>query len=160
MRKISLVFILGVFVMFATAQNVLIIEGERITLEEFKSIFYKNNEDIEITKDYLDEYINLFVNFKLKVKEAEELGLDTNLSFITELEGYRKQLAKPYLRNKPGDFSSVSITFLISSTSRPGGFSQNTWIPLDSPAIVTSAAILFVRQTNNISISCLASICL
>ena len=35
----------------------------------------------------------------MKVIEAESLGLDTNRSFITELEGYRKQLAKPYLKN-------------------------------------------------------------
>ena len=39
----------------------------------------------------------LFVNFKLKVKAAEELGLDTTKKFKDELAGYRVQLEKPYL---------------------------------------------------------------
>ena len=103
MRKIGLSFILVAFFMSVNAQSLLKIQGELISLDEFKSIFYKNNDDIEITKDYLDEYIDLFINFKLKVREAEELGLDTTASFILELEGYRKQLAKPYLKNKDFD---------------------------------------------------------
>jgi peptidyl-prolyl cis-trans isomerase SurA len=45
----------------------------------------------------LEDYLQLFINFKLKVKEAEELGLDTVSAFKNELEGYRKQLAAPYL---------------------------------------------------------------
>jgi peptidyl-prolyl cis-trans isomerase SurA len=103
MKKVGLSFVLGVFVMIASAQNILTIADKNITLEEFKSVFYKNNHNTEITKEYLEEYMNLFVNFKLKVREAEELAMDTNHSFITELEGYRKQLAKPYLRNNEFD---------------------------------------------------------
>ncbi len=44
----------------------------------------------------MEEYLELYINFKLKVREAEELGMDTVQSFINELEGYRDQLAKPY----------------------------------------------------------------
>jgi peptidyl-prolyl cis-trans isomerase SurA len=50
-----------------------------------------------ITTASLDEYMELFINFKLKVREAIELGLDTSSSFQRELLGYRKQLARPYL---------------------------------------------------------------
>ena len=75
------------------------INDEKISINEFENIFYKNNEDIEITKEYLDEYIDLFINFKLKVKESKELGYDTLSSFIKELDGYKKQLSKPYLRD-------------------------------------------------------------
>jgi peptidyl-prolyl cis-trans isomerase SurA len=39
----------------------------------------------------------LFINFRLKVTEAEALGMDTLKSFRDELAGYRKQLAQPYL---------------------------------------------------------------
>ena len=82
------------------SQDVLLeIEDDRISLEEFKHIFNKNNDNEEIDKEYLDEYIELFVNFKLKVKEAKSLGFDTVKTFIDELEGYRKQLARPYLRD-------------------------------------------------------------
>ncbi|HMC97838.1 MAG TPA: peptidylprolyl isomerase, partial [Flavobacteriales bacterium] len=45
----------------------------------------------------LDEYLELFINYKLKVREAEVLGMDTVAKFRTELDGYRKQLARPYL---------------------------------------------------------------
>ena len=103
MKKIGLSILCGVFALAATAQNVLTIEDEKISLEEFKSVFYKNNNNTELTKDYLDEYMQLFVNFKLKVRNADELELDTVSAFITELSGYQKQLAKPYLKNKEFD---------------------------------------------------------
>ena len=100
MKKIGLSILLGAFFLISSAQTVLTIADEDISLVEFKNIFEKNNHNLEITKEYLDEYMNLFVNFKLKVKEAEELGFDTISSFVTELDGYRKQLAKPYLKDK------------------------------------------------------------
>ena len=103
MKKISLIFLFGIFFTFLNGQSVLKIDNQNVSLDEFKSIFYKNNHETEITKEYLSEYMDLFVNFKLKVKEAIELGLDTNQNFINELEGYRKQLAKPYLKNKKFD---------------------------------------------------------
>ena len=46
------------------------------------------------------DYLGLYINYKLKVKEAFELGMDTVKSFIDELSGYRKQLAQPYLTDK------------------------------------------------------------
>ncbi len=76
---------------------VLIVDGEPTTLEEFENIFRKNNRDSVITKQSLDEYMELFINFKLKVKAARVLGLDTVTKFKNELDGYRAQLARPYL---------------------------------------------------------------
>jgi len=80
-------------------ETLMTINEEKISIDEFENIFYKNNEDIEITKEYLDEYIDLFINFKLKVKESKSLGYDTLPSFVKELDGYKKQLSKPYLRD-------------------------------------------------------------
>lgn len=84
---------------FAQDKNaaVLIVDGEPTTLEEFENIFRKNNRDSVITKQSLDEYMELFINFKLKVKAARALGLDTVTKFKNELDGYRAQLARPYL---------------------------------------------------------------
>ncbi len=85
----------------ASAQDknatILSVDGEATTLEEFDNIFRKNNRDSVITQQSLDEYMELFINFKLKVKEAREMGLDTVGKFKQELEGYRAQLARPYL---------------------------------------------------------------
>ncbi len=73
----------------------------KVTVSEFENVYHKNNtkEGTMDTKS-LNDYVDLFVNFKLKVKEAEELGLDTAKSFKEELAGYRKQLAQPYLTDK------------------------------------------------------------
>ena len=76
----------------------LTIAGKNISVSEFMSIYQKNNpKGGSIDKTNLDEYLELYINFKLKVKQAEDLGLDTLTSFKNELKGYRDQLAKPYL---------------------------------------------------------------
>lgn len=88
---------------FAQAQNspvLMTIDDRKITKADFESIYKKNNRDSSITKADLDEYLELFINFKLKVMEAEELGMDTLSGFERELSGYRDQLAKPYLVDK------------------------------------------------------------
>ena len=72
----------------------------KVTLSEFESVYKKNSSKEETTKEGLDKYLELFTNFKLKVKEAEEMGLDTSAAFKEELKGYRKQLSQPYLTDK------------------------------------------------------------
>jgi|SRR5690554_2114158 len=72
-------------------------DDQEVTKDEFKRLYKKNNSTEVINKSTVDEYLDLFINFKLKVKEAQELGLDTIPSFIDELSGYRRQLAQPYL---------------------------------------------------------------
>ena len=77
------------------------ISGEKVTSGEFMDVFTKNNVQNEtIDKKSLEEYLELYINFKLKVKEAEYLKMDTDKAFITELDGYRKQLAKPYFTDE------------------------------------------------------------
>jgi len=111
MKKIGLSIICGAFALVTSAQDVLTIDSQNISLEEFNNVFYKNNNNTELTKEYLDEYMQLFVNFKLKVKEADELGLDTIAAFISELNGYRIQLAKPYLKNKEFDENMLTEAY-------------------------------------------------
>ncbi|MFH2096835.1 MAG: hypothetical protein ABIJ16_14090, partial [Bacteroidota bacterium] len=97
------VFFLTVFAFIPSlffAQNdeevLMTIDDQKVTKAEFVRIYKKNNRNTVIDQKSLDEYLELFINFKLKVMEAEKQGLDTNISFIRELEGYRKQLVKPY----------------------------------------------------------------
>ncbi|NND77959.1 MAG: hypothetical protein HKN39_07220 [Flavobacteriales bacterium] len=99
MKKFLLhvLFICIVFGGEAQEDIILTIDDDKITKTEFENIFKKNNRDSVITKEALDEYAELFINFKLKVKEAEELKYDTIPALIDELAGYRKQLARPYL---------------------------------------------------------------
>jgi peptidyl-prolyl cis-trans isomerase SurA len=77
------------------------IGNTKVTVSEFENVYHKNNsKEGAADAKSLNDYVDLFVNFKLKVKEAEELGLDTVKSFKEELAGYRKQLAQPYLTDK------------------------------------------------------------
>lgn len=78
----------------------LTIDDQPVTTEEFSRIYLKNNPEDSITRENMEKYLELFINFKLKVKEAKDLGLDTVQSFINELDGYKEQLASPYLTNQ------------------------------------------------------------
>ena len=83
----------------AQDEAVLTVGEESVSLADFEHIFLKNNRDSVITEAALDEYMELFINFKLKVQAAEALGMDTVETFQKELAGYRTQLARPYLTN-------------------------------------------------------------
>ncbi|WP_289030226.1 peptidylprolyl isomerase, partial [uncultured Algoriphagus sp.] len=78
----------------------LTVDGQNITLSEFEAVYKKNNRDETVDQEDLKEYLDLYINFRLKVREAETLGMDTVKKFIQELKGYQKQLAKPYLTDK------------------------------------------------------------
>jgi len=77
------------------------INGKPVTKSEFEYIYNKNNSNNSLDKKTLNEYVELFVNFRLKVEEAKTQGIDTTKSFSDELKGYRATLTKPYL-NDPG----------------------------------------------------------
>ena len=109
MRKVNFLkmFLLASFLMptvFANAQSkldnqvLMTIGGKDITVKEFTDVYAKNNlKGDVIEKKSVDEYIDLFSTFRMKVMEAEALQLDTNAKFQKELAGYRKQLAKPFM---------------------------------------------------------------
>src|SRR5688572_11150755 len=86
-----------------TSDPVLVTVGnDKVTLSEFKYIFDKNNDN-NYSKAALDEYMDLFIKFKLKVKEAKDLKMDTVASFRNELKGYVDQLATPHLKDKESE---------------------------------------------------------
>ena len=66
--------------------------------DEFKRVYNKN---IDLVKDEsqkdLNQYLNLYLGYKLKINKAYQLGLQDNPKYITELNSYRTQLAKNYL---------------------------------------------------------------
>lgn len=76
------------------------IDGTPVYVSEFKNIYEKNNPNPDYSKEALDDYLDLFINFKLKVAEAKNQGYDTIPKIIRELKGYRTQLAQPYLVDK------------------------------------------------------------
>lgn len=88
---------------FAQQGDILITVGnEKVTKKEFEYVFKKNNmkQSLPASEKTLREYLDLYINFRLKVMEAKSMGMDTSQEFKKELSGYRKQLAAPYLTDK------------------------------------------------------------
>ena len=71
------------------------INGQPVSRSEFEYSFNKNNSEGVIDKKCVDEYVDLFVNYKLKVEAAKEARLDTLKSFLNEFAGYRDQQIRP-----------------------------------------------------------------
>ena len=106
-RNFLKMFVLASLIMpafFAQAQSktdkevLMTIGDQSITVKDFTDVYYKNNlkSDV-IEKKSVDDYLELFTTFRMKVMEAERLQLDTSAKFKKELAGYRKQLAKPFM---------------------------------------------------------------
>jgi len=81
---------------------ILTIGSVKVPYSEFEYVYKKNNASAEdaYTEKSVREYLDLYAKFKLKVMDAERLMLDTGANFKAELEGYRRQLAQPYLTEK------------------------------------------------------------
>lgn len=75
------------------------INNKPVYKSDFEYLYHKNNTDGAIDKKSLKEYADLFVNFRLKVEEAQAQGLDTVSSFVREYQNYKSQLAQPYLED-------------------------------------------------------------
>ncbi|MEM9823662.1 MAG: peptidylprolyl isomerase [Bacteroidota bacterium] len=100
----SLVLILSMTVALFAQKNdpvLFTVEKKPIHLSEFKYIYTKTNGDkADFSKASLEEYLDLYIKFKLKVQRAKALQLDTIPSLQSELAGYRRQLANSYLVDK------------------------------------------------------------
>lgn len=100
MKSLLIVFLSVFLTSFIFSQNkdaVMEINGKAVTKSEFLQIYLKNNPEPKYDKSSLNEYMDLFKKFKLKVAEAELLGYDTVPKLKRELDGYKKSLSSPYL---------------------------------------------------------------
>ncbi len=97
-----LLMLLSPLVLSAQDDTLFTYGDDGVPLEEFVYVYEKNNsQDSTIyEQSSIDEYLDLYINFKLKVKEAEAQGYDTIQSIQKELGTYRKQLARSYLTDR------------------------------------------------------------
>ena len=93
---------IGLTSLAQTSEPVIMTINEKpVYKSEFENVYHKNSgKEVNKEQKSVKEYVDLFSTFKMKVFEAEANGLDTNSAFKTELAGYRKQLAAPYLTDK------------------------------------------------------------
>ena len=84
-----------------------------VSTQEFLYLYRKNHRQTadEYTEEKMEEYLNLFINYKLKVEEALSRGMDTTAAFKKEYQTYRKELLKPYLPDSRVVDSLVLLTY-------------------------------------------------
>ncbi len=100
-KILILVTCFAIFNAKAQEKNFVIeVNNKKISKTEFLQIYLKNNQQPKFDKKSIDEYLELYKKFKLKVLEAEALGYDTLPKLKKELLGYRKTLSTPYLIDK------------------------------------------------------------
>lgn len=75
--------------------TLLTVNGKPVTRSEFEYSYNKNNTESVIDKKTVEEYVELFVNYKLKVEAALAARLDTLASFQKEFATYRDQQIRP-----------------------------------------------------------------
>ena len=107
MNKLKILVLLALMtpaLLFAQGwkSKTLITIGDRnISAGEFMEVYEKNNVKSDvIDKKSVDDYLDMYINFKLKVIEAENLKMDTMPKFVNEYKNYREQLAKPYFSSE------------------------------------------------------------
>ena len=119
MRKHFILIALAALSTGAFAEKPLMtINGKAVSAEEFLYIYEKNNQAGAIDPKTMDEYLDMFINFKLKVAEAEAQGIDTTEAFKKELKGYRAQATPKYLQDNQAMDSLVEMSWRHMSKDR------------------------------------------
>ena len=86
------------------------IKGKPVTLSEFEYLYHKNNSQ-QLTPQSIEDYLQMFITYKQKVADAEAEGIDQTEAFGNEFDGYRRELAEPYLRNQAVEDSLVNLVY-------------------------------------------------
>lgn len=96
---LSLVAILVMGNLFAQNNNEILLKvgDESITKEAFINAYQKNNTLSDATEKDLREYLDLYINYRMKVQEAQLQKMDTSAAFVRELASYENQSAQQYL---------------------------------------------------------------
>ena len=113
MKKTFFLLLTALTALTAAAQSetLMTINGKPVSAEEFLYIYEKNNQAGAIDPKTMDEYLDMFINFKLKVVEAEAQGIDTTEAFKKELKGYRAQATPKYLQDNAAMDSLVEMSW-------------------------------------------------
>ena len=82
----------------ATDPVLMTINGKDVKLSEFEYLYHKNNQQ-QVEKESLDQYVDRFIIYKQKVADAEAARIDTLPSFKKEFDGYKRDIVKPFLED-------------------------------------------------------------
>ncbi|MBQ7690534.1 MAG: peptidylprolyl isomerase [Muribaculaceae bacterium] len=74
------------------------INGKDVKLSEFEYLYRKNNQQ-QVERESLDQYVERFITYKQKVADAEAARIDTLPTFKREFDGYKRDIVKPFLED-------------------------------------------------------------
>ena len=111
MKKAFLILVAAMSLSVMAEEPLMTINGKPVSAEEFLYIYEKNNQAGAVDPKTMDEYLDMFINFKLKVAEAEAQGIDTTESFLKELKGYRAQATPKYLQDQVAMDSLIKMSW-------------------------------------------------
>ena len=100
MKKVVFFFAMFNGALFSQAQTLITYGKNKISKEEFLRAYNKNNTQVENKEKSIREYVELYSNFKLKVKAAQELHIDTITQLKNDLENFRHQVEGGYLNDQ------------------------------------------------------------
>ena len=131
---------------FAQEDKVLMtINGEPIMASEFLYIYEKNNQETSLEKKSMEEYLDLFINFKLKVTEAIAQGVDTTQEFKDELKGYRAQATPKYLQDNDAIDSLILLSYNRMANIRKASHIA-VQCPMDADSATLAAATAKINE--------------
>jgi len=102
MKKFTLLFIMAVCTVAAHSQTIFTYGNNAVSKDEFMRAYNKNSTPVNDKEKSLREYLELYSNFKLKVKAAEELHLDTLPQIKYDIENFRHQVEENYMSDEKG----------------------------------------------------------
>lgn len=143
MKKLLIPVLIGIGVLTLAAKApkdpvLLTVNGEAVTLSEFE-YFYHKNDGNEVEHETPEQYLERFIDYKLKVARARAERQDTTASYIKDFREYRSELAEPYLSD-----STVYNQLLESAYqhSQREVKLDHLMLPLTNPALADSLRAL------------------
>lgn len=127
--------------------ELMVVAGESVPLSEFEYLYNKNSTQ-QLNPQSMDDYLGLFVNYKLKVADAVSEGLDTTEAFVREYAKFKKELSEPYFKDQA---TLDSLVNLVTDRMQWDVTVSHIMMPAGSEASLDSLRNLIVsgQQTFN-----------
>ncbi|HEX2605959.1 MAG TPA: peptidylprolyl isomerase, partial [Flavisolibacter sp.] len=97
----------------ATSQTLFYYGKDSVSVNEFLKAYHKNNTGPKSPKAF-SNYLDLYINSRLKIKEAQSLGYDTLPQIVSDIAGLRQQILPAYLNDKESIDKMANEAFLRS----------------------------------------------
>jgi peptidyl-prolyl cis-trans isomerase SurA len=100
MKKFCMLFAMALATVHAQSQTLITYGSHTVSKDEFLRAYNKNKTPVTDNEKAIRDYIELYSNFKMKVKAAESMRLDTSAQLQTDLDNFRRQIEENYMNDE------------------------------------------------------------